>query len=192
MVGEVRPGQGESPEESEVLRPVPAAEPVQGRSVLGAIAILGLLAVAVFGGLCGLLGYRLIEARKAEKFQDELVEAARQGAVNLTTIDYQHADADVQRVLDSATGAFYDDFKAKAAKFADVAKKVKSTSVGTVTAAGFVPESVFGTRGQVLVAVTVTTTNDGIPDEQPQHWRMRMTVTKEGTQAKVSTVEFVP
>ena len=32
--------------------------------------------------------------------------SARQGALNLTTISYTEADADVQRILDSATGTF--------------------------------------------------------------------------------------
>ena len=146
---------------------------------------------ASFGGLCGLLGYRLIQARQAEDFRHEIVEVARQGAVNLTTIDYEHADADVQRILDSSTGAFYDDFKARSGPFADVVKKVKSKSAGTVTEAGLIPDSVSGSEGQVLVAVTVQTTNSGAPDEQPRYWRMRLTVTKAGDQTKVSKVDFV-
>lgn len=173
------------------------AEP-SGKRVVGATrsrgrlaTVAGLVTVASLCGLCGLLGYRLVQARNAEQFRHDLVEVAKQGAANLTTIDYQHADADVQRILDSSTGAFYDDFKARSGPFTDVVKKMKSTSVGTVTEAGVIPDSVRGREGQVLVAVTVTTANDGAPEDQPRYWRMRLTVTKQGTETKVSNVEFV-
>jgi Mce-associated membrane protein len=68
-------------------------------------------------------------------------------------------------------------------------KKVQSKSTGTVTAAGL--ESVTGQEGQVLVAVTVKTTNKGAADEQPRYWRMRVTVSKQGNDTKVSKVDFV-
>jgi Mce-associated membrane protein len=163
--------------------------PVRSRIRVSTVA--GLVAVATLAGLCALLGYRLVQARHAEQFRAELVEVAKQGAVNLTTIDYKHADADVQRILDSSTGAFYDDFKARSGPFTDVVKKMKSTSVGTVTEAGVIPDSVSGTEGQVLVAVTVKTANDGAAEDQPRYWRMRLTVSKQGDQTKVSNVDFV-
>jgi Mce-associated membrane protein len=50
-----------------------------------------------------------------------------------------------------------------------------------------------GGEGQVLVAVTVVTSNRGAPNQQPRSWRMRLTVKKTGDdEAKVSKVEFVP
>ena len=63
------------------------------------------------------------------------MQVGRQGAINLTTLDYEHIDADVQRILDSATGTFDDDFQRRAPSFIDVVKQVKSKSVGTVTEA---------------------------------------------------------
>lgn len=142
------------------------------------------------GGLCVWLGYRAYEARQAEQLKQQLVQVGRQGAINLTTIDFQHADADVQRILDSATDAFYDDFAKRSQPFIEVVKQAQSKSTGTVTEAGL--ESVTGTEGQVLVAVTVQTSNRGAPEQQPRLWRMRLTVKKVGGDAKVSKVEFVP
>lgn len=161
----------------------------------GGIALLrtfrALLAVVVtLAGLCGWLGYRTRGDDRADEARTTLVQVARQGAVNLTTIDYRHADADVQRILDSSTGEFYDDFRNRSGPFIEVVKKVKSTSAGTVTEAGV--ESVNGEEGQVLVAVTVRTTKDGRPDDEPRYWRMRMTVSGSGADAKVSKVDFVP
>jgi Mce-associated membrane protein len=62
--------------------------------------------------------------------------------------------------------------------------------VGTVTAAGL--ESASADHAQVLVAVSVKTSNAGAADNQPRAWRMRISVRKIGDQAKVSNVEFVP
>lgn len=160
--------------------------------------IAGLAFVVALAGLCGWLGYRAYQQRQADQLRTLLVQVARQGAVNLTTIDYQHAEADVQRILDSSTGEFYNDFKNRSAPFIDVVKKVQSKSEGTVTEAGL--ESVSGQEGRVLVAVTVNSTNRGASDGPPRYWRMRITVTRdaadasdaaEATGAKVAKVEFV-
>lgn len=151
---------------------------------------VGLAAVVALAGLTGWLGYRAYQARQAEQLEQQLVQVGRQGAINLTTIDFQHADADVQRILDSATDAFYDDFAKRSQPFIEVVKQAQSKSVGTVTEAGL--ESVNGDEGQVLVAVTVQTSNRGAPEQQPRLWRMRLTVKKVGEDAKVSKVEFVP
>ena len=162
------------------------------RSPVRFALILGTAAVVILGALCGWLGYGAYQAAQDRRFEQLLVQVGRQAAVNLTTIDYQRAEADVQRILDSATGEFYNDFRNRSAPFIDVVKKVQSKSVGTVTEAGL--ESVDGRQGRVLVAVTVATTNKGSPEEQPRFWRMRLTVTGEGEGdgAKVSKVDFVP
>ncbi len=152
--------------------------------------VVGLAFVVALAALCGWLGYRAYESHQAERFRAELVQVGRQAAVNLTTIDFEQAEADVQRILDSATGEFYDDFTARSGPFIDVVQKVQSKSVGTVTEAGL--ESVNGQEGQVLVAVTVKTTNRGAPESQPRYWRMRLNVTRQGEDLKVSRVEFVP
>jgi Mce-associated membrane protein len=114
----------------------------------------------------------------------------RQGALNLTTISYTEADADVARILDSATGTFHDDFQKRSQPFIEVVKQAQSKTEGTVTAAGL--ESVKGDSAQVLVAVSVKTTNAGAPEPQPHAWRMRIDVQKVDDGVKVSNVGFVP
>lgn len=150
----------------------------------------GMAALLVLTIVCGWLGYSTYQEKKAAHLRQELLQVARQGAVNLTTIDFEHADADVKRILDSSTGQFFDEFSARSAPFIEVVKKAQSKSVGTVSAAGI--ESINGLEGQVLVAVAVKTTTKGVPDDQPRYWRMRMIVDKQGADAKVSKVEFVP
>jgi Mce-associated membrane protein len=157
--------------------------PVRLATVVGVVAVVASTAVA------GWLGYREHQARQAQQQNELLIRVGRQGALNLTTIDYQHADSDIQRILDSATGSFYDDFAKRSKPFIEVVKKAQSKSVGTVTEAGL--ESQSGDEALVMVAVSVVTTNAGEPEAEPRHWRMRISVKKVGDDAKVSNVAFV-
>lgn len=151
--------------------------------------ILGLVAVIALAGLCGWLGYRAYESRKAADERNLFLQVGRQAALNLTTIDFEHADEDVQRVLDSSTGTFYDDFQARAQPFKEVVKQAKSKSVGSIAEAGV--ETINGDGADVLVAVTVKTSNAGAAEQEPRAWRMRITVQKVGDEAKVANVRFV-
>ena len=153
-------------------------------------AIVGIVVVALLAGLTGWLGYRADQSHRAEQQRELFLQVGRQGALNLTSIDWQRADADVQRVLDSATGTFYDDFSKRAGPFIEVVKQAKSKSEGTIAEAGVKSETDGG--AQILVAVTVNTSNAGAPQQAPRAWRMLLTVQQVGDEAKVSNVEFVP
>ena len=161
-----------------------AISPARLATAFGLVAVVGLTALG------GWFGYQTYQSHQAQQQRELLVRIGRQGALNLTTIDWQHADADVQRILDSATGTFYDDFSHRSQPFIDVVKKAQSKSVGTVTEAGL--ESQTGNEAQVLVAVSVTTSNLGAAEQGPRHWRMRIIVQKVGDELKVSNVAFVP
>ncbi|MDT7760929.1 MAG: Mce-associated rane protein [Mycobacterium sp.] len=167
----------------DVVTQVRTMSPVRLATVVGVVAVVASTSVA------GWLGYREHQARQAQQQSELLIRVGRQGALNLTTIDYQHADSDMQRILDSATGSFYDDFAKRSKPFVEVVKKAQSKSVGTVTEAGL--ESQSGDEAQVMVAVSVVTTNVGEPEAEPRHWRMRISVKKVGDDAKVSNVAFV-
>jgi Mce-associated membrane protein len=166
----------------------PSAKP--HRSHVRLAMAFGLVAVVGLAALVGWLGFRTYQSHQLDTQRRLFLQVGRQGAMNLTTIDYQHADADVQRILDSATGTFYDDFSKRSRPFVDVIKQAQSKSVGTVTEAGL--ESDTANDAQVLVALTVTTSNAGAPEQAPRAWRMRLSVQKVGEQAKVSNVQFVP
>ncbi|AGB25214.1 hypothetical protein Mycsm_05003 [Mycobacterium sp. JS623] len=154
--------------------------------------ITGLVLVIALAGLTGWLGFRAYQSHQSDEQQKLFLSVGRQGALNLTSIDWQHADADVQRILDSATGTFYDDFQKRAQPFLEVVKQAQSKSVGTIAEAGLEPQSITANGAQVLVAVTVKTSNAGAPEQAPRSWRMRIAVQKVGEDAKVANVEFVP
>lgn len=158
-------------------------------SRVGTALVAGAVIVAALAGLSGWLGYRAYQKHEAQARQNLYVATARQGAVNLTTINYTQVDADVQRILDLATGAFRDDFEQRAKPFEEVVKAAQSKSEGTVTDAGL--ESQRGDSAQVLVAVAVKSRTAG-GEEAPREWRMRIEVRSVGDDAKVSNVVFVP
>lgn len=157
----------------------------------GRLAISVTLAFVVgLAALTGWLGYGAYQARQAEQERAHFVQVARQGALNLTTIGWEHAEADIERILESATGAFYDDFQTRSQPFLDVIKKAQSKSEGTITEAGL--ESQSGDSADVLIAVHVNTSNLGAEEQEPRHWRMRVSVQQVGDDIKVSNVAFVP
>jgi Mce-associated membrane protein len=167
-----------------------APEQSVGMSSLRRTMLLGIVIVVTLATLLGWLGFRSYQLHQAQAQRSLFLQVAKQGALNLTTIDWQHADADVQRILDGATGQFQDDFTARSGPFVEIVKKAKSVTVGTVTEAGL--ESVTADTAQALVAVFVTTSNAGPAEAEPRAWRLRVFVQKVGDQAKVSNVEFVP
>src|SRR5277367_1553609 len=152
--------------------------------------LFGLAMVVVLAGLVGWLGFRAYQSHQAQAQRSQFLQVARQGALNLTTIDWQHAEADVHRILDGATGEFYDDFAKRSQPFIEVLKQAKAKTVGTITEAGL--ESQTADSAQALVAVSVQTSNAGEAEQVPRAWRMRIDVQKVGDQVKVSNVGFVP
>jgi Mce-associated membrane protein len=151
--------------------------------------LFGVVVVLASAVLLGWSGFRAYQSHEGQAQRSQFLQAATQGALNLSTIDWQQAERDVQRILDGATGQFYDDFATRSQPFVDVVKEAKSTSVGTITEAGLESEGVGS--AQVLVAVAVKTSKTGAPEQDLRAWRMRMFVEKVGDQAKVSNVEFV-
>jgi Mce-associated membrane protein len=169
-----------------------AAPPKPRMSHLRLATIAGLVLMVALAGLTGWLGFRTYQSHQADEQHKLFLQVGRQGALNLTTIDWQQADKDVQRILDSATGTFYDDFQKRSGPFVEVVKQAQSKSVGTIAEAGLEPNSITDNGAQVLVAVTVKTSNAGAPEQAPRAWRMRISVQKVDDGAKVSNVEFVP
>ena len=141
------------------------------------------MVAVVLTALVGWLGLRAYQLHRAQQQRELFIQVGRQGALNLTTIDWQHADSDVQRILDSATGTFYDDFSKRRQPFIEVVKKAQSKSVGTITEAGLESES--GDEAQLMVAVSLKTSGLGAAEQAPGEWRMRISVMKVGAEAKI-------
>ncbi|QLL07562.1 mammalian cell entry protein [Mycobacterium vicinigordonae] len=152
--------------------------------------IAGVIGVIAVGSLTGWLGYRSYNAHRADDQRNHFIAAGRKVAQALTTISYTEIDSNLQRILESSTGSFHDDFQNRSKPFAEVVKQAQSTSQGTIEAAGL--ESQSGDLARVLVAVSVKTSLNGTPEPEPRRWRMRLDVVRQGGDFKVSDVQFVP
>jgi Mce-associated membrane protein len=150
---------------------------------------IGLAIAAVLVALCCWLAYQFYHQRQVAEERSAFLQAGRQQALNLTTIDWQHADTDIERIRNLATGPFYDDFSKRSQPFIEVVRQTRAKTEGSVTEAGV--ESVSGSDATVLVAVIVKTSNEGAPAQPPRSWRMRMKVQTVGDDVKVANVEFV-
>jgi Mce-associated membrane protein len=181
-------GQSTRPDETEVVDPVERR--TARRHTLRVALTATTVAVVALGALVGWLGLRAHQSQQTDQQRAVYLAAARQGALKLTTISYTEVDADIKRILDSATGEFYDDFQKRSQPFVEVVKQSQSKSQGTVTESAL--ESVNGDAAQALVSVAVTTSTAQAAQQQPRAWRMRISVQKMGEGAKVSNVEFVP
>ncbi|MBW0017970.1 MAG: hypothetical protein JO236_10575 [Mycobacterium sp.] len=140
-------------------------------------------------GLTGWLGYRQYEVHQIDRQREIYLQAGRQGALNLTTISYAEVDADIQRILDSSTGAFHNDFHERSKPFVDVVKRDRSKSEGTVTQAAV--QSMTSDSARVLVTVLVNTTTAAAPQPHSNSFRMRIDLQQVGDDTKVSNVEFI-
>lgn len=153
------------------------------------------LAAATIVAICALLGASgwmlwhhhtvLAERQRSAAY----VAAARQGVINLTSLDFNNAREDVQRVLDSATGEFKDDFQRRADDFASVVKDSKAVTQGSVRATAV--ESMSKDSAVVLVLANERITNSAGAKDDPRAFRFRATVVRDGDQLKISKVEYV-
>jgi Mce-associated membrane protein len=148
-----------------------------------AVAIVGLLAAS------GWMAYQHHNAVKKRQDAAAYVATARQGVVNLTSLDFNKAKEGVQRVLDIATGEFKDDFQRRAADFESVVKDSKAVTEGTVAATAV--ESMNKDSAVILVLANERVTNIAGAKEEPRTFRFRVSVVHDGDDLKISKVEFV-
>ncbi|RAV00286.1 hypothetical protein DQP58_01060 [Mycobacterium colombiense] len=172
------------------------AEPARSRrrlrlpswSVVWKAAVI--LLICAFLGASGYMVWNHNETIERDHRAANILAGARQGVVNLTSMDFNKAKEDVQRVIDSSTGQFRDDFQARAKDFTTVVEQSKVVTQGTVNAAAV--QSVNGDFALVLVAATSHITNAAGAKDEPRNWRLKVTVKNDGGQYKMSNVEFIP
>ncbi len=149
-----------------------------------------IILICAFVGASGYMMWQHHETTERNQRAANFLAGARQGVVNMTSLDFNRAKEDVQRVLDSSTGQFRDDFQQRAKDFTTVVEQSKVVTQGTVNAAAV--QSMDGNSAVVLVAATSRITNAAGAKDEPRNWRLRVTVTEDDGQYKMSKVEFVP
>lgn len=149
-----------------------------------------ILLICAFLGASGYMVWNHNETIERSHRAANILSGARQGVVNLTSMDFNKAKEDVQRVIDSSTGPFRDDFQARAKDFTTVVEQSKVVTQGSVNAAAV--QTINGDFALVLVAATSHVTNAAGAKDAPRNWRLKVTVKNDGGQYKMSNVEFIP
>lgn len=153
------------------------------------------LAIIVVLVALGAGGYLIKQHREAVQQRQrgaEFAAAARQGAVTLTSLDFNNAKQGVQRIVEDSTGSFKDDFMNMADDFVKVIEQSKVVSQGSVQAAAVDLDTLTKDSAVVLVASTSQVTNAAGAEQDPRSYRLIVTVTRAAGQLKISKVEFVP
>ncbi|WP_432146519.1 hypothetical protein [Streptomyces sp. bgisy084] len=168
-------------------RPATGAVRAARESRVLPIVLAGVLAVLVV--LSGFFGVRLYQQHGQEQRNQEILAAARQSAVNFTSVDYRHYDRDSKNVLKGATGDFKEQFTAQTKELTKLVANNKSVSAGHVLEAGITKAG--DTSAQVLVVADGKVTNTAAPQGQARNYRLQLDLVLEGGRWLTSNVEFV-
>ncbi|MGD1241013.1 hypothetical protein [Mycobacterium seoulense] len=149
-----------------------------------------IILICAFAAASGYMIWERHETTDRNQRTANFIAGARQGVVNMFSMDFNRAKEDVQRVIDSSTGQFRDDFQQRAKDFTTVVEQSKVVTQGTVNAAAV--QSIDGNSALVLVAASSRISNAAGAKDEPRNWRLKVTVTDDGGQYKMSKLEFVP
>lgn len=150
--------------------------------------VIGLALVAALV-LAGVLGRQTLEQRRQTKDRTAALAAAKQIAVNFSTLDYRTFARDTARVTAGATGTFRSEFAAQAAQIEKVVVADKSVSTGQVTQAALVSSS--DTAARVLLALDASVTNTGATTPTARHYRVQLDLTKVHGRWLANQLQFV-
>jgi Mce-associated membrane protein len=138
------------------------------------ILLLGVLALVAVAALVatGVLAPKISAASARDDRRTEVLQAARQQAVNFTTLDYRHLDRDLGRVVAGSTGEFRKQFRSGTKDLTRLVTDNKAVSTGEVLSAGLVSSDADSAR--VLVVADSTVVNTGSPKGEKRHYRIQM------------------
>lgn len=153
---------------------------------LGAVVVLTL----VLAGLVVQAHAAVSSAAASRQDRADVLVAARQEAVNLTSVDSTGIDGDLKRVQDGATGDFAKDFAAQSVRLRQVLKDNAVQSVGEIKDAGVV--ALAPSNATVIVIINSTVKNKAQPAGTPRTYRMRLELLKVGQgHWQTAKLEFV-
>lgn len=156
------------------------------RAVVGVV-----LAVLIICGAAGISGSMWWTHRNVVERQQrtaEFMAAARSSITGLMSIDFTKARDDVQRVIDTSTGQFKDQFQASADDLIAALEQSKVNTTVTVDAVAV--KEVTDDSAVVLVTATSRASSVSGPHRDPQIFRVVLTLERDRGQLKMSRVEF--
>jgi Mce-associated membrane protein len=176
------------------LQPVAGEKPMRRNrwpyrlAVVGATASIVLMCVT--GTATGIMWWQHRQAAQDRQHSGEFAGAARQGVVDLMSLDFAHAKDDVQRVINDASGDFRKDLESHRDDFIAAVQDSKVVTTGEVKAVAV--QSMSADDATVLVAASSKVANAEGASQEQRTWRVTVTLTRIGDQVKMSKVEFMP
>ncbi|MFE9018478.1 hypothetical protein ACFYNL_07890 [Streptomyces sp. NPDC007808] len=161
------------------------------RSALSSRAVtVGLIAVTVLTtALTIWLTLGLLAQHETDRRRQDILSAARQSALNFTSLDHRHYARDSANVLAGATGDFKKQFAAQTKQLTQLVARNKSVSEGQVLEAGIVRSDADSAR--VLVVADSKVTNTAVPQGEARTYRLQLDLVHRDGRWLTSDVEFV-
>ena len=152
------------------------------------LGLLGWLVLFAFRGDVAAPGSTPAE-EQAQEFAD-IRRAARAETLAFLTIDHTKMDELTGQVLDGATGDFKKQYESSLKALKESAASQESFSTGRVDEVGL--SEVDADSASVFVAAGSKVKNKGTKGEvEDRAWRIKLTMSKEGSRWLVSQLEFV-
>lgn len=162
--------------------------------MINAVLAVVLLGLCVWLVLFAVLGSSAAPGQtpaeeRAREYSD-IRHAARAETLAFLTIDHTKMDELTAQVLDGATGEFKKQYQESLKALKDSAASQESFSTGRVDEVGL--SEVDADSASVFVAAGSKVKNKGTKGEvQDRSWRIKLTMSKEGSRWLVSQLEFV-
>jgi Mce-associated membrane protein len=153
------------------------------------VAMALVAAIIVLVAAAGLLGNIVLRANRGQQASKDAVQAARQEAVNLVTLDHRHIDDDVRNILTGATGEFHDEYAKDATRVKQIVTTNQVRSSGSILEAGVVTSD--ADSATVLVVVDSMVRNKADEKGQLRHYRIQFEMSRQGTRWLARTLQFV-
>ncbi|MGV8871299.1 MAG: hypothetical protein ACOH2Q_02145 [Rhodococcus sp. (in: high G+C Gram-positive bacteria)] len=158
------------------------------RQMFGWVA-LACVVIALLGATAWIL---VVDHRTAQEvaLRERLLAGARQTALNMTTLQADTAEGDVDRLLAGASGDFLAQFQDRQSDFVDVVGQAGVNSTGNVVSAGI--ESIDGSCAVTLVGADAQVSNKDETTPSPRSFRFRITMCENDGKITATAVDFVP
>ena len=174
-----------------MTQPHPQTEPTEPPATLGRrrLIVVFALVTILLAVTAVVLAVLLRGYARTDEARDAALQAARQSALNLTSIDTRDFDQDIKKVVDGATGAFLADFQSRSKDLRGVLDTNKVISQGRVIDAGIVRSD--ATNATALVVVDSVVQNIAAPEGRANSYRMQLDLELHDGRWLTSMLQFV-
>jgi Mce-associated membrane protein len=171
--------------------PLLAAVAASRRSVRWQPIAAGLAALAVCAslGTGSALTWSLHVAQTHRHQQERAAAVARQGVIDIMSLNFVNAEEDMQRIMDNTTGNFKQQFQGQ--QYMLVKELIESKVVTHIDVTGVAVQSASDDSAVVLVATTSQAANVKDPHPAPKRFRVVVTLAKDQDRLKISQLAYV-